>query len=447
MEKITLSFLALLLCQNLHAFCGFYVAKADTSLFNKASKVVLVRDDDKTVLTMSSDFQGNVKNFAMVIPVPEVLKEGQIHVTDNKIVDHLDAYTSPRLVEYFDPDPCAPQYRILESVSSQVMRKGSTGAMKKKKRYSGVTIEAEYTVGEYDIIILSAKESQGLRNWLVDNEYKVPEKAKKVLESYIKQDLKFFVAKVNLEEHSKLGHTYLRPLQVAYESKKFTLPIRLGTANAKEGEDQELFVFALTKTGRVETTNYRTQKIPSNMDLPPYIKEKEVFNKFYKDMFKSAVEKEDKKVVFLEYAWDMGFCDPCAADPLSQKELRELGVFWLNEQAPSTSRRMRPRGQNVYVTRLHVRYNAKTFPDDLRMTATQNRENFQGRYVLRHPFKGEITCDEGKRYKEVLRERVEKENTALAHLTGWSLEDIRKKRSSTERSPQEKKKWWQRIWE
>ena len=40
------------------AFCGFYVAKADAKLFNKASQVVLVRDGDRTVLTMANDFQG-----------------------------------------------------------------------------------------------------------------------------------------------------------------------------------------------------------------------------------------------------------------------------------------------------------------------------------------------------------------------------------------------------
>ena len=34
-------------------FCGFYVAKADTQLFNKASQVALVRHADKTVLTMA----------------------------------------------------------------------------------------------------------------------------------------------------------------------------------------------------------------------------------------------------------------------------------------------------------------------------------------------------------------------------------------------------------
>ena len=89
------------------AFCGFYVARADTGLFNKASQVVLVRDGDRTVLTMASDFRGDPKEFAVVVPVPTVIERDQIHVANKALIDHLDAYTSPRLVEYFDPDPCA----------------------------------------------------------------------------------------------------------------------------------------------------------------------------------------------------------------------------------------------------------------------------------------------------------------------------------------------------
>src|SRR3982750_4262177 len=90
------------------AFCGFYVAKADTKLFNKASQVVLVRDGDRTVMTMANDFQGDPKEFAVVIPVPTFLERGQIHVSEQAVIDHLDAYSAPRLVEYFDGDPCAP---------------------------------------------------------------------------------------------------------------------------------------------------------------------------------------------------------------------------------------------------------------------------------------------------------------------------------------------------
>jgi hypothetical protein len=31
-----------------------------------------------------------------------------VRVIDPKVVRHLDAYSAPRLVEYFDPDPCEP---------------------------------------------------------------------------------------------------------------------------------------------------------------------------------------------------------------------------------------------------------------------------------------------------------------------------------------------------
>ena len=90
-----------------HAFCGFYVAKGDTKIFNRASQVVIVRDVDRTVMTMANDFQGSARDFAVVIPVPTKIERGQIHVAEKALIDHLDAYSSPRLVEYFDPDPCA----------------------------------------------------------------------------------------------------------------------------------------------------------------------------------------------------------------------------------------------------------------------------------------------------------------------------------------------------
>jgi hypothetical protein len=266
-----------------HSFCGFYVAKADTKLFNKASQVVIVRDGDKTVLTMASDFKGEPKEFAVVIPVPTFIQKDQIHIGDKKILDHLDAYTSPRLVEYFDENPCRPKVFFERGMSAGSFTARSDLAAQAKSL--GVTIEAQYTVGEYDIIILSAQQSSGLESWLKQNGYRIPHGAADVLDSYLKQKMRFFVAKVNLEEHSKLGFNYLRPIQVAYESPKFMLPIRLGTVNAHG--PQELFIYTLTKKGRVETTNYRTVKLPTDMDLPVYVKND--FGNFYRAMFDQQV--------------------------------------------------------------------------------------------------------------------------------------------------------------
>jgi hypothetical protein len=424
------------------AFCGFYVAKADTSLFNRASQVVLVRDGNRTVITMANDFEGDVSDFAVVVPVPTFIERGQINVGDKSVIDHLDAYTSPRLVEYFDPDPCQVHLRM--EATSQVFASAARDQdAKEKARSRGVTIEASYTVGEYDILILSAEESDGLIRWLNENGYRVPRGAQRVVGSYLKQDMRFFVAKVNLEEQKKSGYTYLRPLQVAYESNKFMLPIRLGTLNARQ--QQELYVYALTRTGRIETTNYRTIRLPSNTEVPEFVEGE--FAEFYRAMFARQTEAANNRGVFLEYAWDMAWCDPCAADPLSSEQLRSLGVFWTGK-AGSGGRPLKAQAQDVFVTRLHVRYDREHFPEDLMFQETGDRQNFQGRYVIRHPWKGPSSCDTST-YEQAVRERQEREARQLASLTGWDIEDIRAKIDfvGVDVEPPEQKPWWARLWD
>jgi len=413
------------------AFCGFYVCKADTRLFNKASQVVLVRDDDKTVLTMANDFKGDPKEFAIVIPVPAVLERGQIHVGDKALLDHLDAYSAPRLVEYFDENPCTPS-RTRDTIGAGVGGALMKAAAPRSLDTLGVRIEASYTIGEYDILILSAQESGGLETWLRRSGYQIPSGASTVLASYIRQGMKFFVARVNLKEQAKLGFTFLRPIQVAYESPKFMLPIRLGMVNA--AGPQELFVYALTRSGRVEATNYRTVKLPTGMDLPVYVKQE--FPAFYRAMFDQQVRLNRMETVFTEYAWDMGWCDPCAAEPLSASELGQLGVFWLEGGAALP----RSGGSNVFITRLHVRYDAAHFPEDLVFQQTADRTNFQGRYVLRHPWTGTESCDAAASYRSALAMRAELEAQSLADLTGWNIADIRGRMHIVAT------KWWQRIW-
>ncbi|HTO89182.1 MAG TPA: DUF2330 domain-containing protein [Thermoanaerobaculia bacterium] len=415
-------------------FCGFYVARGDAKLFNRASQVVLVRDRDRTVLTMSNDFQGDPTEFAIVVPVPTALAREQIHVGEKSLLDHLDAYSAPRLVEYFDPDPCRMVAAEAQGKDALSMVRPASAAARREKSL-GVTVEARYTVGEYDILILSAKESEGLEIWLRENGYRIPEGASRVLSGYLRQHMHFFVAKVNLKEQARLGFSYLRPIQVAYESPKFMLPIRLGMVNANG--PQELFVYALTRRGRVETTNYRTVRLPSDQDVPLYVKEE--FADFYRALFAEQVRRERMQTVFLEYAWDMGWCDPCAADPLSREELRQLGVFWLDDPEE------RARGAaGVFVTRLHLRYDAEHFPEDLVFQETSDRQNFQGRYVLRHPYAGEIACGAAERYREEIARRQEREAENLAALTGWKIDQIRVKMKLP--SSGDGKKWWEKIW-
>jgi hypothetical protein len=397
------------------AFCGFYVGGADAKLFNQASQVIIARKDDKTILTMANDFQGAVKDFALVVPVPVAIKREQVNIGDKEILKKLDTFSQPRLVEYNDTNPCDPPRPVYESgapattesASVQQRGRGSSDAS------LGVTVEDRYKVNEYEILILSAKESDGLETWLRRNDYKLPNGASEVLRPYIRQNMKFFVAKVDLKEFEKNGNGFLRPLQIAYRSPKFMLPIRLGMLNAKG--DQDLIVYALSSKGKVEVSNYRTVNVPSGEEIPEFIKND--FGKFYKATFQRSYEKADKKVAFLEYAWDVSNCDPCSTTPPTNEELKKAGVFWQNNEE----------GGNTFISRLHVRYSRNKFPEDLVFSDTTDRQQFQGRYVMNHPYRGKMTCAAAKEYKVKVTDRQRREARNLAQLTGWNLSEIQRK--------------------
>jgi hypothetical protein len=422
--------LALLSIPAASAFCGFYVSKADTALYNEASKVVLVRNGDQTTLTMANDYKGDPREFAVVIPVPTVIRRSQIAIGDAAVIDHLDAWSAPRLVEYHDPDPCArydyDEGLVLGARSAPRSAANAESAADIRARALGVTIEATYQVGEYEILVLSAEQSDGLTIWLTENGYRLPAGAESVLGSYIRQEMKFFVAKVNLGTQAFSGFRTLRPLRVSYQSPRFMLPIRLGMVNAHG--PQELFVFALTSKGRVESTNYRTIPLPSNVNIPEYV-EKD-FSSFYKATFSNTLLKYDNRAIITEYGWDASWCDPCAADPLKPDELATLGV---------------PSGVQPYVTRLHVRYDNAHFPEDLVFQETGDRSNFQGRYILQRPFKGPFTCD-ASTYQGQVKARQETEAQTLANLTGWGLEGIRSRMGLVPAEPAGDSFWNWRYW-
>jgi hypothetical protein len=139
-------------------------------------------------------------------------------------------------------------------------------------------------------------------------------------------------------------------------------------------------------------------------------------------------------------------CDPCAADPLSPQELRQLGVFWLNNESDRARFGGAP---NVFLSRLHVRYDAAHFPEDMVFQQTADRQSFQGRYILRHPWKGGDQCPAATAYRKELRARYERQAQALAGLTGWDVNKIRGKmnlKAAATVEPAGEEPWWKSLW-
>jgi hypothetical protein len=407
---ITISAAAIAVCAQAgaaHAFCGFYVSGSGQKMFNDATNVVLMRDGTRTVLSMQNDYKGPLDDFAMVIPVPVVLHEPDVKTLPRTVFDHTDALGSPRLVEYWEQDPC-PMPMRKGDVDDRVRAMpsaayGSAGGMAMEKKES-VKIEAKFDVAEYKILILSATDSTGLETWLTQNHYKIPPGAEPLLRPYVEGGSKFFVAKVDPKKVTMQdGHAALSPIRFHYDSEDFTLPIRLGMANSSGKQD--LIVNIISADKRYEVANYKNVFIPTNFDVKPAVKTR--FAEFYAALFDKTVEASPGAVV-TEYAWTAVpnyHCDPCTDADISNPDLMTLGGDIVGGQIAQG---------NFVLTRLHARYGKSDMKDDLRFRVakpvTGGREQwskngleygaiasqqnfFQARYAIRHWWTGPIKCE------------------------------------------------------
>jgi MYXO-CTERM domain-containing protein len=409
------------------AFCGFYVSPGDAPLLADATQVVLMRKGTRTVLSMQNNYKGPPSAFAMVIPVPVVLKEADVKTLPDDVFGRVERMGAPRLVEYWEQDPCyvEPEYEMMESSSAPQM-KSSRARSDADDEDLGVTIEAKFSVGEYQIVVLGAKDSTGLDTWLRREKYNIPKGAEPLLRPYVESGMKFFVAKVDIKKVSFVdGRAKLSPIRFHYDSDRFELPIRLGLANSSGTQD--LIVNILAPAQRYEVANYKNVTIPTNLDVKQDVKTK--FPAFYAALFDRTVEKNPGAVV-TEYAWQATTCDPCPGPALDGNDFTLLGSDVLESEAqlasdtdadpddwgPRKSRR-RPNRQSYdfVLTRLHARY-GKDLRDDLVFKAAgpivggrehvvdgatskleegsrpDSINNFQGRYAIRYPWTGPVTC-------------------------------------------------------
>ncbi|MCE9575328.1 MAG: DUF2330 domain-containing protein [Deltaproteobacteria bacterium] len=407
---ITTAAIAAALCaapRAAHAFCGFYVNGAGSEMFNDATQVVLMRQGTRTVLSMQNDYRGPVDDFALVVPVPTVLKEADVKTLDKGVFAKVDTMGSPRLVEYWEQDPCRPQYPERDMVMASPSRAmaGSGSASGGGGNYH-VTIEAKFTVGEYQIVILSATEATGLARWLADNKYKIPAGADALLAPYVAAGSKFFVAKVDPQKVKFVdGRVALSPLRFHYDSDEFSLPIRLGLANSSGKQD--LIVSILAPAQRYELANYKNVTIPTNLDVKPEVRTK--FGEFYAALFDRTVEKNPGAVV-TEYSWDASSCDPCPGPQLDYGDFATLGSDVLG----GGKGEIQAYQGGFVLTRLHARYGKDGAPNDLvfkqaeaiiggrevrggdgkleERASPSSMNNFQARYAIRHEWTGPIAC-------------------------------------------------------
>ncbi len=409
------------------AFCGFFVSGADSKLYNNASQVVLMRKDNRTVMTLSNTYQGPPSDFAMVVPVPVVLSEKHVKTLPADVFEHIDQLSAPRLVEYWEQDPCyiPPPMAMPMAMAPGGMARAEDDGMVEKKRDYGVKIEARFTAGEYQVLILSAKQATGLEDWLKDNHYRIPDGASAALAPYVASGMKFFVAKVDITKVKRDAHgnVALSPLRFDYEANDLRVPVRLGLLNANGKQD--LIIYVLNPESRFESSNYKNVFVPTNLEVVNEVRSG--FGSFYAQLFDETLAANGNRAVVTEYAWQTTSCDPCPVPPLQPADLYTLGLDVIEGGPAPTSdgQPVGPRGGTPggyygaaspwVLTRLHTRYDKATLSEDITLVAakpvvggrsqwdgqpiegpgevhTDSVNNFQGRYIIRHYWEGAVNC-------------------------------------------------------
>jgi hypothetical protein len=342
-----------------------------------------------------------------------------VKVLPKDVFARVDALGAPRLVEYWEVDPCRPPTADDCAGCSKADSAESPSAGPQDA--GSVRVEAQFEIGEYDVVILSADDSSALDSWLRTNKYNIPEGADPILAPYVASGMKFFVAKVDPKRVMfEKGQAALSPLRFHYDTPEFSLPVRLGLLNSSGSQD--LIVNILAKQ-RYELANYENVTIPTNIRVSNDVRKD--FPSFYEALFARTLEKNPNAVV-TEYAWSAATCDPCPTEPLNPSELATLGADVLesaSDEAPS-----RPggfsSGLNFTLTRLHARYTKDSLGEDLVFKQASpiaggrgipdrkgnleqkledlgapcsspfgcGYDNFQGRYVILHPWEGGFGC-------------------------------------------------------
>ena len=215
------------------------------------AQVVIVREGLRTTFSVSINPFGDPQEFALVLPVPEILGEEDVRTLDGTIFATLDGYTAPRHVNDAGCGASASCPSLAFAATDYAMS-ASPG------EDSTVEVEAEFLVGEYQITILSAEESGALSTWLDEHGYALAEGSEEILGEYIEGGSYFMAAKV-AETAQEADGSPLSPLQIAYDSELFSIPIRLATLNSPGEQDM-----VDRKSTRLNSSHSSVSRMPSS---------------------------------------------------------------------------------------------------------------------------------------------------------------------------------------
>jgi hypothetical protein len=394
-----------------HAFPGVFAGKGEARRVSNATQVVLLQKGDRTVVSVWSDYEGPLDRFALVLPVPADVKLADVKTLKRDPIDHLDEISAPRYHEFWEMDPCESGQPEQEWQRDLTVKEGAvnflaggtpdmSGGAKLPPELL-LDLAPEFKDGEYAFRLLP--KLTALQAHLTGRGLVLPSGAEEALARYDAAGMQMLVAEVATSKVELAGarRALLSPIRFATRL-PYVVPSTLGLVSSSG--QQELLIYVLHPTQRVEVANYTNVYPPTNVNVDVGVKER--LGDFYSGVHDALLAK-DPKGFLVEYAWPtIKHCgEPCPNAPLKIHELLSLGADvveadvpepernpkppeWtdtereqlkdadketkarLEEQRREVARRQALLARNNYVvTRLHHRYAAAGLPTDIELRA------------------------------------------------------------------------------
>jgi hypothetical protein len=322
---------------------GVYIPAegAGSELTSDASKIVVAVNEEDAVYTVAPTVAGDAESFAMIIPVPGVPEPDDIQLGYPELIEFWDTVTQPRFVE----ETCEDHTGKIYDTCPPRNRGGGEGEGEGESA-EGVEVQAEWMLGDYTLVALSAEESGDLLQWLDQEGYAVSPALDEVLQDWIDDGQSFLAAKIRPDAPLDAAQT-LDPLQIRVRSTEVRLPLRAGTVHSKGTQDVLVYVVTSTEDrGYANITNYPGTTLEDDClwtadDTTP------TFTDFYADWFDAAFAQSDGFFWTSEYSgrlWMEG-------EP-------EVPADWPYDYWGDTGLWPHYSHENPWVNRIHLRFTA-----------------------------------------------------------------------------------------
>ena len=111
---------------------------------------------------------------------------------------------------------------------------------------SAVTVEASGTAGIFKYVVLSARDSKALKDWLDSHQYSVPPGAAEVLERYVRAGWYWLAMRVRPDKAEQPTLTP-HPIVYSYRANSLTYPLAISRLSAAAETEVVLYVLARTR--------------------------------------------------------------------------------------------------------------------------------------------------------------------------------------------------------